>query len=427
MEALIERVFAREILDSRGNPTIEVEVHLTGGIQGRAAVPSGASTGEKEALELRDKDPSRYLGKGVQKAIEKIKEIITPQILGISALEQSYIDHILIELDGTPNKSHLGANATLGVSLAVARAAANFLKIPLYRYLGGLYSYTLPVPFMNVINGGVHANNLLDFQEFMIVPVGYSSFKEALRQGAEIFHHLKKILEEKNLSTAVGDEGGFAPDLQEEKEAIEILLRAIERAGYRPGEDTFLALDVASSELYEGDGLYKWRKKEKEISQEDLIAFYLSLVEKYPIISIEDPMAEDDEEGWVKVTKALGDKIQLVGDDVFVTNPQIFQEGIKKNIANAILIKPNQIGTLTETIKTIELAHRNSYRAMISHRSGETEDTFIAHLAVGFSTGEIKTGSLSRSERLAKYNELLRIEEELKDQAEYPAKEIFRV
>ncbi len=419
----IAKVKAREVLDSRGNPTVEVEVELSSGAKGRAIVPSGASTGEKEALELRDHDPKRYLGKGILRAVDNVNSIIAKEIVGLDASKQSLIDKVLIELDGTPNKSKLGANAILGVSMAVARAMAQELGMSLYRYIGGLRAKRLPVPLMNVINGGVHADNPLDIQEFMIVPVCGGRFSEALRAGVEVFHHLKATLKEKGYSTNVGDEGGFAPNLKSTEEALDMLMYAIEKAGYKPGEDVLLALDCASSEFYYEDEVYHFEGK--KLSSEELCGFYAKLLEKYPIVSIEDPMAEDDMEGWRLITKELGNKVQLVGDDLFVTNPGIFQEGIKEGLANAILVKLNQVGTLTETLQTVEMAQREGYGAIISHRSGETEDTFIAHLAVGTSAGQIKTGSASRTDRVAKYNELLRIEEELNHEAEFRGKGEF--
>ncbi|WPM32919.1 phosphopyruvate hydratase [Hydrogenobacter sp. T-2] len=421
----ITKVKAREVLDSRGNPTLEVEVELSSGAKGRAIVPSGASTGEKEALELRDHDPKRYLGKGVLRAVDNVNSIIAKEIIGLDASKQSLIDKVLIELDGTPNKSKLGANAILGVSMAVARAMAQELGISLYRYIGGLRARRLPVPLMNVINGGVHADNPLDIQEFMIVPVCGGRFSEALRVGVEVFHHLKAILKEKGYSTNVGDEGGFAPNLKSTEEALDMLMYAIEKAGYKPGEDVLLALDCASSEFYYEDEVYHFEGK--KLSSEELCGFYAKLLEKYPIVSIEDPMAEDNMEGWRLITKELGNKVQLVGDDLFVTNPSIFQEGIREGLANAILVKLNQVGTLTETLQTVEIAQREGYKAIISHRSGETEDTFISHLAVGTGAGQIKTGSASRTDRIAKYNELLRIEEELGDEAEFGGKGEFSV
>jgi enolase len=413
METTIVEIKAREILDSRGNPTIEVEVYLESGAMGRAAVPSGASTGENEAIELRDKDETRYLGKGVLKAVENVNNIIADELEGWDALDQVGIDRFLIQLDGTPNKSRLGANAILGVSLAVAKAAANHLGLPLYRYIGGVNAKVLPVPLMNILNGGKHADNNVDIQEFMIVPVNAPSFSEALRMGVEIFHSLKSVLKSKGYNTAVGDEGGFAPNLKSNIEAIEVILEAIEKSGYKAGKDVFLALDPAASEFYE-DGKYIFFKSDKsEKTPEQMVKFYEELVKQYPIISIEDGMSEHDWEGWRMLTEALGEKIQLVGDDIFVTNIEIFSKGIEKGIANSILIKLNQIGTLTETLDCIELAKRNGYTAVISHRSGETEDTTIADLVVGTNAGQIKTGSASRTDRVAKYNQLLRIEEEL--------------
>ncbi|MEN3028362.1 MAG: phosphopyruvate hydratase [Aquificaceae bacterium] len=419
----INKVKAREVLDSRGNPTVEVEVELSSGARGRAIVPSGASTGEKEALELRDHDPKRYLGKGVLKAVDNVNSLIAKEVVGLEAGEQFLIDRVLIELDGTPNKSKLGANAILGVSMAVARAMAQELGVSLFRYIGGLRGKRLPVPLMNVINGGVHADNPLDIQEFMIVPVGGGCFSEALRIGVEVFHTLKAILKERGYSTNVGDEGGFAPNLESTEKALDMLMLAIEKAGYKPGEDVLLALDCASSEFYYEDELY--RIEGKRFNSEELCAFYSKLLEKYPIVSIEDPMAEDDVEGWRLITKELGSKVQLVGDDLFVTNPKILEEGIKKGLANAVLVKLNQVGTLTETLETVALAQRAGYGAIISHRSGETEDTFISHLAVGTNAGQIKTGSASRTDRVAKYNELLRIEEELGHEADFWGKEEF--
>ena len=421
----ISNVFAREILDSRGNPTIEVDVQLLSGAFGRAAVPSGASTGINEALELRDGDKGRYLGKGVLKAVANVNDIIAPAILGMSALNQAEIDKFLIELDGTPTKSKLGANAILGVSLAVARAAADYLQIPLYRYIGGVNAVTLPVPMMNIINGGSHSDAPIAFQEFMIRPIGATSFREGLRMGAEVFHNLKKIFHDRGLSTAVGDEGGFAPVLNGTEDALESILAAITKAGYVPGKDVTIALDCAASEFYK-DGVYDYSKfegpngaKRDAASQ---VAFLKSLADKYPIDSIEDGMAEEDWTGWKMLTDALGAKIQLVGDDLFVTNVQFLKKGIETGCANSILIKVNQIGTLTETLNAIELAHRNKYTSVTSHRSGETEDSTIADIAVATNSGQIKTGSLSRSDRMAKYNQLLRIEEELGALAQYGRK-----
>jgi len=421
--SFISEIKGREILDSRGNPTIEVDVYLDNGVIGRACVPSGASTGEREALELRDQDQGRYLGKGVTQAVENINNVIAEEIIGFSAMEQREIDHMLLELDGTDNKGKLGANAILGVSMATAKAAANSLQMPLYRYIGGMNAHILPVPMANIINGGAHADNNVDFQEFMIMPTSASSFSEALRMMTEVFHCLKGILKDKGYSTAVGDEGGFAPNLKSNEEAIQIIIEAIEKAKYKAGEDFYLALDVASSELYDKKkGLYVLKKSTKdELSSSDLTNLYKELVSKYPIISIEDAMDENDWDGWKKVTDALEDKnVQLVGDDLFVTNVALLQRGIEQEIANSILIKVNQIGTLTETLDAIELAKQYGYTAVISHRSGETEDTTIADLAVGMNTGQIKTGSLSRSDRIAKYNQLLRIEEALGDNAFYP-------
>ncbi|MBI2198414.1 MAG: phosphopyruvate hydratase [Candidatus Rokubacteria bacterium] len=421
----IRTLHAREILDSRGNPTIEVEVWLESGAFGRAMVPSGASTGKREAVELRDGDSSRYLGKGVRRAVQNVIEVIGPEVEGMEASEQAAVDRALLELDGTPSKSALGANALLGVSLAVARAAADDAGLPLYQYLGGPGARMLPVPFMNVLNGGAHADNGLDVQEFMLVPAGAGSFTEALRTGAEIFHTLKKLLKDKGLSTGVGDEGGFAPSLGGTVEALDLVLRAIERAGYRPGEDVLLALDVAASELGE-HGRYRLRADRAEKSSDEMIALYESLLGRYPICSIEDGLGEDDWEGWRLLTRRLGARVQLVGDDVFVTNPAIIQQGIREGLANAILIKVNQIGTLTETLEAIELAKRAGYGTMISHRSGETEDSFVADLAVAVNAGQIKTGSLARGERIAKYNQLLRIEEELGAAAVWPGRAAFR-
>jgi enolase len=418
-------IYAREILDSRGNPTVEVEVYLESGVMGRAAVPSGASTGEREALELRDGDQGRYLGKGVLKAVDHVNENIAEVLIGWEASDQTGIDRKLLEMDGTDYKSNLGANALLGVSLAVAKAAAEESGLPLYQYLGGTNAKELPLPMMNIINGGEHADNNVDIQEFMIMPAGAESFKEALRMGAEIFHALKKVLKGKGYNTAVGDEGGFAPDLKSNEEALEVIMEAIRAAGYTPGEDVLLALDVASSELYR-DGRYVLENEaQKEKSAAELVEFYADLVERYPIISIEDGMAENDWDGWKLLTERLGDRIQLVGDDLFVTNTRILKEGIDKGIANAILIKVNQIGTLTETLDAIEMAKRAGYTAVISHRSGETEDTTIADLAVATNAGQIKTGSLCRTDRVCKYNQLLRIEDELDDVAIFRGNEVF--
>ncbi len=406
-------IFGREILDSRGNPTVEVEVVLEDGTIGRAAVPSGASTGIHEALELRDGDKGRYKGKGVLKAVENVNEIIAEELIGESAFDQREIDFLMLEIDGTENKEKLGANAILGVSMAVARAAANFLGVPLYRYLGGVNANLLPTPMMNIINGGAHADNSVDLQEFMLVPAGAETFADALRMGSEVFHTLKSILKGKGYSTAVGDEGGFAPNLKSNEEALELIVEAIEKADYKPGEDAYIALDPASSEFFEdGKYIFKWSTKE-EMNAEQLVKIYEKWVNTYPIISIEDGLAEDDWEGWKIITSALGNKIQLVGDDIFVTNLSRLKRGVEEGIGNSILIKLNQIGTVTETIDVIEYARKNGYSAVVSHRSGETEDTFIADFTVAMGTGMIKTGSLSRSERIAKYNQLLRIEEEL--------------
>jgi len=413
---------AREILDSRGNPTVEVEVVLENGASGRAAVPSGASTGSREALELRDGDKSRYLGKGVRRAVANINEVISQELLGEDALDQVGIDSRLLKLDGTPDKSRLGANAILAVSLAVAKAAADFCGLPLYRYLGGVNAKVLPVPLMNILNGGAHADNNVDIQEFMILPVGAACFSDALRMGAEIFHRLKGVLKEKGYATAVGDEGGFAPDLQSNEEALELVLQAIEAARYRPGEDVLLALDVAASELYD-EGSYCLGGE--RLSAEGLIDLYEKWIREYPIVSIEDGLAEGDWDGWRQFTERLGRRIQIVGDDLFVTNTGLLRQGIERRVANSILIKLNQIGTLTETLDAIELARRHNYTAIVSHRSGETEDTTIADVVVAYNTGQIKTGSLSRTDRVAKYNQLLRIEEELGDGARFAGREAF--
>jgi enolase len=421
----IEEVFAREILDSRGNPTIEVDVILDSGAIGRAAVPSGASTGSREALELRDGDEGRYLGKGVLQAVDHVNESLAPELEGLDAREQAMIDRLMIQLDGTPNKGKIGANAILGVSLAMARAAAESAGLPLFLYLGGAGARTLPVPMMNVINGGAHADNNLDIQEFMIVPAGFDSFSEALRAGVETFHHLKKILTGRGLTTSVGDEGGFAPNLQSNAEALDLILEAVGKAGYKAGEQIYLALDVAATEFYEKDR-YELHGEGKSFSSDEIVAYYRDLRKQYPIISIEDGMSEGDWDGWKELTDALGSSTQLVGDDLFVTNPEIFREGISRGVANSILIKVNQIGTLSETLEAIEMAKRAGYRSVVSHRSGETEDSTIADLAVATNCGQIKTGSASRSDRMAKYNQLLRIEEELGDGAIYAGKEIFR-
>ncbi|ALA54109.1 phosphopyruvate hydratase [Shouchella clausii] len=416
---IISDVYAREVLDSRGNPTVEVEVHLESGVMGRALVPSGASTGEYEAVELRD-GGDRYMGKGVQKAVDNVNEKIAPELIGENALDQIGIDRLMIELDGTENKGNFGANAILGVSMAVAHAAANALDIPLYVYLGGFNAKQLPVPMMNIINGGEHADNNVDIQEFMVMPVGAESFKEALRMGAEIFHNLKSVLKAKGYNTAVGDEGGFAPNLSSNEEALATIIEAIEKAGYKPGEQVKLAMDVASSELYsKEDGKYHLAGEGKVLSSEEMVSFYEELVSKYPIISIEDGLDENDWEGHKLLTERLGDKVQLVGDDLFVTNTKKLAEGIEKGIGNSILIKVNQIGTLTETFDAIEMAKRAGYTAVISHRSGETEDATIADIAVATNAGQIKTGAPSRTDRVAKYNQLLRIEDELADLAQY--------
>ena len=416
--SIITDIWAREILDSRGNPTVEVEVVLESGVFGRAAVPSGASTGSKEALELRDKDEKRYKGKGVSKAVTNVLEEIADEIIGYDALRQVEIDEMLIDLDGTENKSKLGANAILGVSLATARAAANFLGLPLYQYIGGVNAKVLPVPLMNILNGGVHAPNNLDIQEFMIMPLAAETFKDALRMGAEVFHTLKIILARDGLSTAVGDEGGFAPNLKTNRQAFDYIIKAIEEAGYQPGSEIALAIDAAASEFYQ-DGKYNLQGEGKIFTADELIDYYKEIIAAYPLISIEDGLAENDWEGWKAMTLALENDVQLVGDDIFVTNPSLLAEGIMQGVANSILIKLNQIGTLTETLDTIEMAKEASYTTVISHRSGETEDTFIADLAVAMNAGQIKTGSLCRSDRLAKYNQLLRIEEELDEQAIY--------
>jgi enolase len=421
----ISGVFAREILDSRGNPTIEVEVQLDSGAWGRAAVPSGASTGKREAVELRDGDGQRYRGKGVQRAVKNVEETIAAEIEGMEATEQTAVDQALLELDGTPNKSALGANAILAVSLAVARAGADEVGLPLYAYLGGVGARLLPVPLLNVLNGGAHADNGLDIQEFMLVPAGAESFSTALRMGVEIFHTLKDLLHERGLATGVGDEGGFAPALGSNAAALDLFLVAIERAGYRPGEDVFLALDVAASEFAESGGRYRLARDGAVRSSEEMIAMYESLLERYPIVSIEDGLGEDDWGGWGALTRRLGARVQLVGDDLFVTNPAIIQQGIKNGIANAVLVKVNQVGTLTETLQAIELAKRAGYGTVISHRSGETEDTFVADLAVAVNAGQIKTGSVARSERTAKYNQLLRIEEELGHAASFPGRGLY--
>jgi enolase 1/2/3 len=422
----IRKIIGRQIVDSRGNPTVEVDVVLESGAQGRAAVPSGASTGEKEAIELRDGDKKRWMGKGVSKAVGNISKLISPKLLGLEAFDQVAVDHAMIELDGTKTKGRLGANAILGVSLAVAKAAATESGQPLYRYLGGANARTLPVPMMNIINGGAHADNRLDLQEFMIMPVGAARFSEALRMATEVFHTLKGILKKKGLSTAVGDEGGFAPDLGSNEEALELIVQAIEQAGYKPGKDMALALDAAASEFYE-KGRYRLdAEKQPDHSPDEMIRYYQRLVDRYPIVSIEDGLSELDWKGWRMLTERLGARVQLVGDDIFVTNVEIFARGIKDGIGNSILIKLNQIGTLTETLEAIELAKRSGYTAVVSHRSGETEDTTIADVAVALNTGLIKTGSLSRTDRMAKYNQLLRIEEELGSAALYPGRTAIR-
>ena len=422
----IEKITGREILDSRGNPTVEVDVVLESGIMGRASVPSGASTGEHEALELRDGDKHRYGGKGVQKAVENVNKVIAPHLIGMSALDQIGIDHAMLALDGTKTKAKLGANAILGVSLAVAKAAANYLDIPLYRYIGGTNTYVLPVPMMNILNGGAHATNTVDIQEFMIMPAGASSFREALRWCSEVFHALQKLLKDRNLATSVGDEGGFAPNLSSDEETIEVILEAVKIAGYEPGKDFMIAIDAAASE-WKGSkiGEYVLPKSGKKFTTDELIAHWKMLVEKYPIVSLEDGLDEEDWEGWKKLTDAIGDKVQLVGDDLFVTNTERLSRGIKEGAGNSILIKLNQIGSISETLEAIKMAHKAGYTAVTSHRSGETEDTTIADLAVALNTCQIKTGAPSRSERVAKYNQLLRIEEDLKQSAVYPGFDAF--
>lgn len=416
----IESVFGREILDSRGNPTVEVEVIAEGGFVGRAAVPSGASTGAFEAVELRDGDKERYLGKGVTKAVENINNIIAPEVEGMNVFDQVAIDKLMIELDGTPNKSKLGANAILGVSLATAKAAAEALGLSLYQYIGGVNSKILPVPMMNIINGGRHADNSVNIQEFMIMPVGAKSFKNALQMCAEVFHNLKSVLKEKGYSTAVGDEGGFAPNLKTDEEAIQVILEAVEKAGYKPGDDFKIAIDAAATEMYQEDGTYFFWKTGIRKTRDEMVDFWADLVEKYPIISLEDGLNEEDWEGWKLLTERIGDKVQLVGDDLFVTNTERLKRGIDLGVANSILIKVNQIGTLTETLDAIEMANRAGYTAVVSHRSGETEDATIADIAVATNAGQIKTGAPSRSDRVAKYNQLLRIEEELGSVSQYP-------
>ncbi len=424
---MIVDVIAREILDSRGNPTVEVDLYLESGVKGTAAVPSGASTGEHEAVELRDGEKSRYLGKGVLKAVHNVNDIIAEELIGMDAVDQLAIDRMLLELDGTENKSKLGANAILGVSLAAAKAAAEALGLELFQYLGGFNAKTLPVPMMNILNGGKHADNNVDLQEFMIMPLNAASFHEALRMGAEVFHSLKKVLGKKGYNTAVGDEGGFAPDLKSNEEALQVIVQAVEAAGYKPGKDIYFALDPASSEFFDaGKGRYILKSEKRELTPAEMVDYYAGLVDKYPIISIEDGMAEDDWEGWKQITKKLGGKIQLVGDDIFVTNTKRLQQGIDKNIANSVLVKVNQIGTLTETFDCIQMAHRAGYTTVISHRSGETEDATIADIAVAVNAGQIKTGSASRSDRIAKYNQLLRIEEYLGGVAVFPGKRVLR-
>ena len=423
MSAIVD-VVAREILDSRGNPTVEADVLLESGVMGRAAVPSGASTGSREAIELRDGDSGRYLGKGVTQAVENVNTEISEAIIGLDAEEQTFIDQSLIELDGTDNKSRLGANAILSVSMAVAKAAAEEAGLPLYRYFGGSGPMTMPVPMMNVINGGAHANNVLDIQEFMILPVGANSFREALRCGAEVFQHLKKLVDKKGYPTTVGDEGGFAPNVAGNDEAIELIIRAVEAAGYTPGQDVVLGLDCAASEFYK-DGKYILSSEKMELTSAAFADYLATLAGRYPIISIEDGMAEGDWDGWKVLTDKLGKSVQIVGDDIFVTNPKILREGINRGIAHSILIKINQIGTLTETFAAVEMTKRAGYTNVISHRSGETEDSTIADIAVGLNAGQIKTGSLSRSDRIAKYNQLLRIEEDLGDSVSYPGRETF--
>ncbi len=419
--SVIDAIHARQILDSRGNPTVEVDIVTEEGVLGRAAVPSGASTGKHEAVELRDGNANYFLGKGVQKAVQNVNETIARELMGVDVFDQPLIDKIMLELDDTHNKAQLGANAILGVSLAAAKAAANLLDQPLYKYIGGVNATTLPVPMMNILNGGSHADNAIDFQEFMIMPTNAPTFSRALQMGTEVFHHLKKVLKDKGFATNVGDEGGFAPNIQSNEEAIKIVLEAIEKAGYRPGEDMWIAMDAASSEFYDEEtGLYHLSSTGDKLTSDQMVSYWADWVKKYPIRSIEDGMHEDDWKGWEALTQAIGDKTQLVGDDLFVTNVERLQQGIDTNVANSILIKVNQIGTLTETINAIQLATRNRYTSVMSHRSGETEDTTIADLAVAMNTGQIKTGSASRSDRMAKYNQLLRIEEQLGDTAYYP-------
>lgn len=423
MPEIIE-IIAREVLDSRGNPTVEVEVYTESGAFGRAIVPSGASTGEHEALEMRDGDKNRYLGKGVEKAVSNVNEVIAPELIGVDTTEQRLIDTLLLDLDGTENKSVLGANAMLGVSMAAMKAGADFLGLPLYRYIGGIGAKLLPVPMMNIFNGGKHAGNTVDMQEFMIVPAGAPTMKEAVRYGAEVFHTFKKILEENGYSTSVGDEGGFAPNLSNNREPLEYMMKAVEKAGYRPGEDIYFAMDPASSEFFK-DGLYHLQGDGKKLNSGEMVDYYEKLVKDFPVISIEDGLAEDDWEGWKELTRRLGNRIQLVGDDIFVTNVKRLQRGIESRCANSILIKVNQIGTMSETLDTIELAKTHGYTCVVSHRSGETEDTTIADLTVGLNCGQIKTGSLCRTDRVAKYNQLIRIEEELTDIGFYGGKKVF--
>lgn len=425
--SFIDEIIGRQIIDSRGNPTVEVDVVLTSGVMGRASVPSGASTGEHEAVELRDSESDHYLGKGVSQAVENVNTIIADELQGQEVFDQVEIDNILLEIDGTENKANLGANAILGVSLAAADAASNAMNLPLWRYIGGVNAKVLPLPMMNIINGGSHADNNVDLQEFMIMPGGAQSFSEAVRMGSEIFHHLKKVLSSKNYNTSVGDEGGFAPNLKSNEEAVEVILNAIEKAGFIPGDEVVLALDPATSEFYNSEKEvyeFKWSDG-SERTIDDMIEFWSDWVEKYPIVSLEDALAEDDWDGWKKLTDAVGDDVQLVGDDLFVTNTERLAKGIKQGVANSILIKVNQIGTLTETLDAIEMAHKNDYTAVISHRSGETEDTTIADLAVATNAGQIKTGSMSRTDRVAKYNQLLRIEEQLGDKAIFLGRDAF--
>jgi enolase len=424
--AIIQEIRAREILDSRGNPTVEADVLLSSGAVGRAAVPSGASTGEHEAVELRDGEKDRYVGKGVRRAVENVEVEIAGELIGYDPYDQGAVDRAMIEIDGTPNKARLGANAILAVSLATARAAAEDAGLPLYRYLGGAMANTLPVPMMNILNGGAHASNNVDFQEFMVMPVGAESFSEGLRMGTEVFHALKKVLSKAGKNTAVGDEGGFAPDLKDNEEALSVILQAIEQAGYRAGEDLVLALDVAASEMYRDGGYVFYKSTQERKSSAEMVEFYRQWTEEYPIRSIEDGMGENDWDGWKQLTETVGKGIQLVGDDLFVTNTERLARGIKEGIANSILIKVNQIGTLTETLEAIDMARRAGYTAVMSHRSGETEDTFIADLAVATGVGQIKTGSASRSDRVAKYNQLLRIEEHLGEGARYPGRSLWR-